>query len=431
VQDTWTINRLTLNLGGRWDTFNASIPAQASPASNWIQARNFAEISDVPNWSDWSVRLAGAYDLFGTGKTAIKANASKYIAAAASGYTQNFNPMSYSTQVRAWVDFDRNKSILDSNGNIQFNEVIGGTSNFGGVTSRPDPDLERGYNWEYSTSLQHELMERVSVNVGYYRRQFYNLDVIDNQFLAPSDWSPFGITTPTDQRLPLSGQPIEMFTLNSTAVGRPTDNLRTFSTINRTIYNGFELSGNLRREKLLLFGGINTERRAQTDCDGSTAAASTARDNPNGLRFCDSIPPFRTTFKMSAAYQLPWEFQLSGTFMAIPGPDVDANYTVTAAIAGRPIIGSTAGATTISVNLIEPNTVFLDYQNRLDLRLARSFRFDRYRIQGFADIFNVLNAGTVVRVSETYGSNPATNQWLTPLGIMEARYLRFGLQMSF
>jgi hypothetical protein len=182
-----------------------------------------------------------------------------------------------------------------------------------------------------------------------------------------------------------------------------------------------------------LFGGVNTERRAQTECDGNTTTTfnGSGRDNPNALRFCDSIPPFRTTFKMSGAYQLPWEFQVSGTFMAIPGPDVDANYDVTAGIAGRPIIGSTANANTIRVNLIEPNTVFLDYQNRLDLRFARSFRVDRYRIQGFADIFNVLNAGTVVRVNETYGSNPATNQWNTPTAILEARYVRFGLQMSF
>ena len=134
---------------------------------------------------------------------------------------------------------------------------------------------------------------------------------------------------------------------------------------------------------------------------------------------------------MSFAYQLPWDFQASGTFMAIPGPRVDANYTVTPAIAGRPIVGTTAGGTTISVNLVEANTMFLDYQKKVDLRLARNFRFDRYRLQGFADIFNVLNAGTVVRVNETYGANPATNAWLTPLGIMEGRYLRFGLQMSF
>ena len=120
---------------------------------------------------------------------------------------------------------------------------------------------------------------------------------------------------------------------------------------------------------------------------------------------------------MSAAYQLPWEFQLSGSFLAQPGPSVAANYTVTAALAGRPIVGTTAGATTIAVNLIEPNTVFLDYQKKLDLRLGRTFRFgSRNRIQGFADVFNVLNAGTVVRINETFGANPATNAWRTTHG---------------
>lgn len=423
IQDTWTINRFTLNVGGRYDWFEAIVPAQSAPAGNWIQARNFPEIPNVPKWNDWSIRLAGAYDVFGNGKTAIKVNASKYIAAAAAGFAQTFNPMNYSTQTRAWIDFDGNKSILDAAGNIQFNEVIGGTTNFGQITSRPDPELKRGYNWEYATTVQHQLLDRVSVTAGYYRRNFYNLDVTDNLNLAVTDWSPFSINTPTDPRLPLSGQVITMNTLNTTKVGVATDNLRTYSADNSTIYNGFELSANMRREKLLLFGGITTDKRAVITCD--------ERDNPNTARFCDSTPPFRTTYKASAAYQLPWEFQLSGTFLASPGPSVNANYTVTAAIAGRAIVGSTAGATTIAVNLAEPNTVFLDYKKQLDLRLTRTFRFGSRRIQGFADVFNVMNAGTALRVNETYGANPATNQWLTPLTIMDGRYVRFGFQMSF
>lgn len=433
VQDTWTMNRLTLNYGGRLDKFNAIVPAQSAAAGPWIQARNFAEIPNVPNWSDWSVRLAGAYDLFGNGKTAIKANASKYIAAAAAGYAANFNGMTYSTQTRAWIDIDGNKSILDAAGNIQTSEVIGGTSNFGQITSRPDPNLERGYNWEYSASVQHELMPRVSVTAGYYRRNFYNIEVLDNQNLSLDDWTTFSIVTPTDSRLPDSAAPITMYTLNPAKNGVATDNLRTYSSLNSIIYNGFEVSGNLRRDKLLLFGGITTDRRSSIDCDGNTTTTGNGspRDNPNAQRFCDSTPPFRTTFKMSAAYQLPYDFQLSGTFLATPGPSVSANYAVNAQIAGRPIIGSTSNATTITVNLIEPNTVFLDYKNQLDVRIARGFRFGRTRLQGFADIFNVLNAGTVLRVNETYGANPATNQWLTPTAIMEARYVRFGMQMSF
>jgi hypothetical protein len=372
----------------------------------------------VPNWNDWSVRFAGAYDLFGDGKTALKANASKYLASQAAGYAANFNGMTYSTQTRLWLDFDGNRSILDSAGNIQRNEVLGGTSNFGGVTNRPDPDLARGYNWEYGVSVQHQLLSRLSVTAGYHRRQFYNLDVTDNLNLSPDEWNQFVITAPNDPRLETAGQPITMYSLNANKVGTPTDNLRTYSNVNTSTYNGVEVSANARFSRALFFGGITTDRRATTSCD--------ERDNPNGLRFCDSIAPFRTTFKLSGAYQLPYEIQLSGTFLAVPGASVDANYPVTSAIAGRPIVGSTPGATTITVDLIEPNTEFLDYRKTFDLRLARTFRFDRYRMQPFADFFNVLNLGTVTRVNETYGSS-----WLTPQAIQDGRYIRFGIQMNF
>jgi len=424
IQDTWTINKLTLNLGGRYDHFNALVPAQSAAAGPWIQARDFAAIENVPNWNDWSVRAAAAYDVFGNGKTAVKANASKYVASAAAGYAANFNGMTYSTQTRAWIDLDGNRSLFDTAGNLQFGEVFGGTSNFGQITSRPDPGLKRGYNWEYNASVQHQLVDRLSVTAGFHRRQFYNLDVTDNTNLAVTDWTPFTITAPNDPRLPDAGAVITMHTLNQAKVGVATDNLRTFSDINQAVYNGFEVSANARFSKLLLFGGITTDRRASTTCD--------ERDSPNTARFCDAVPPFRTTIKMSAAYQLPWAFQLSGSFLSQPGPGVAANYTVTAAQAGRAIIGSTAGATTIAVNLVEPNTVFLDTRNQLDLRLGRTFRFGgRTRIQGFADVFNVLNAGTVTRVNETFGANPATNAWLQPTAIMDARYVRFGVQMSF
>jgi hypothetical protein len=423
IQDQWTIDRLTLNIGGRFDHFNAEVPAQSAPAGEWIQARDFPAIENVPNWNDWSVRFAGAYDLFGNGKTALKANASKYLASQAAGYAANFNGMTYSTQTRLWIDFDGNRSILDGAGNIQRNEVLGGTSNFGGVTNRPDPDLARGYNWEYGVSIQHQLLSRLSVTAGYHRRQFYNLDVTDNLNLSPDEWNSFGITTPNDPRLPTAGQPITMYSLNANKVGTPTDNLRTYSSVNTSTYNGVEISANARFSRALFFGGVTTERRATTSCD--------ERDNPNGLRFCDSVSPFRTTLKLSGAYQLPYEFQLSGTFMAVPGSSVNANYTVTAAIAGRTIFGSTAGGTTIGVNLIEPNTVFLDYRKTFDLRLARNFRFNSYRIQPFADFFNVLNLGTVTRVNETFGSNPATNAWMNPQAIQDGRYVRFGIQMNF
>ena len=194
--------------------------------------------------------------------------------------------------------------------------MIGGTSNFGQITNRPDPDLLRGYNWEYNAIGPAPAdRPRVSMTAGFYRRQFYNLDVTDNLNLGVdgldhvrhhhADRSAAADVRRADHDV----QP-----QRRTRWASPTDNLRTFSDINRTIYNGFEVSANARFSKALLFGGITTERRA-TECDDSTLRRrATTR---TASRFCDAIPPFRTTVKLSGAYQLPYDFQLSGTFLAI------------------------------------------------------------------------------------------------------------------
>jgi hypothetical protein len=338
--------------------------------------------------------------------------------------------MSGVTQTVSWTDISRNGTIYDAAGNIETNEVGPRTANYGQVTTRPDPALARGYNWEYSAVLQHELMPRLSVSAGYYHRDFYNIQVYDNQNVSLSDWSSaFSIPTPTDTRLPLSGQPIPLYSLNANKVGVATDTLVTYSTADSTTYNGVEFTANLRRNKFLLFGGVTTDRRINNSCDGDSSA-TTARDTPNSLRFCDGYQPFRTTVKASAAYSFPYDINFSGSFSSIPGPSVSANYTVTSAIAGRPIVGGTSGAASIVVNLIQPGTVFLETQNRLDLRLGKTFRFGQTKIQGFADIFNVFNAGTVLTVNQTYAA-AGVNAWMTPNTITDGRYVRFGMQINF
>ena len=423
AQDSWTLNRITLNLGVRYDHFNAEVPAESSPASTWIQARDFAAIPNVPNWNDWSTRTFASWDLFGDGKTALKFGAGKYLASQAAGYAANFNGMSYSTQTRLWSDLNHDGTVLNSDGSVQFNEVFGGTSNFGQITSRPDPNLARGYNWEYSASIERELVPRLRVTVGYYRRVFKNLDLTDNVNLDPSDWTPFTITVPNDSRLPNAGDTITMYTLNTNKVGVATDNLRTYSTgqygpKRNSVYNGIEASVNARLNKAIFFGSFTTDRSTSTTCDEP--------DNPNNLRFCDSPGAFRTTVKGSVAYNLPYDVQVSGSVHAIPGASISANYTVNAAIAGQPIVGSTSGSTTIAVNLIEPDTMFQAYQTQVDARVAKTFRFGRYRAQGFVDVFNLTNAGAVVRLNTTYGTS-----WLTPQAILQGRYIRFGTQWTF
>jgi hypothetical protein len=267
------------------------------------------------------------------------------------------------------------------------------------------------------------LVPKVSVTGGYYRRKFDNLRVNDNLNLAPSDWNSFAIVAPKDARFPTGGgETITMYSVNDNKLGSATDTLVTFSTSNNNIYNGFEVSTNARFGKGFMFAGWTIERTETLSCD--------VRDNPNSFRFCGNVPPFRSLLKGSAAYTLPFDIQLSGSFSAKPGPSVNANYTVTSAIAGRTIFGSVTRTPTISVNLIEPNTLFLDYQKQLDARLAKNVRWGRFRVQGFVDFFNVLNAGTVTTVNTTYAAT-GTNAWFNPTAILTGRTIRFGTQMDF
>ena len=106
AQDTWTLDRLTLNLGVRFDLLNGYNPAQTRPAGLYTPAISFPEQTNVPNWKDISPRLGAAYDLFGDGRTAIKFQWGRYVIYDTLGLTTRQNGASSiaSTANRAWTD---------------------------------------------------------------------------------------------------------------------------------------------------------------------------------------------------------------------------------------------------------------------------------------------------------------------------------------
>ena len=74
LQDQWRVRRFTLNAGLRLDGVNGYVPAQSSPAGTWAGERSFDEIKGAPDFPlNIAPRLGVSYDLFGTGRTALKA----------------------------------------------------------------------------------------------------------------------------------------------------------------------------------------------------------------------------------------------------------------------------------------------------------------------------------------------------------------------
>jgi hypothetical protein len=76
--------------------------------------------------------------------------------------------------------------------------------------------------------------------------------------------------------------------------------------------------------------------------------------------------------------------------------------------------------------LLGPGQLYGDRLNQLDVRFSKGFRLGRNRIQALLDIFNVLNASTVLAMNNTYG--PA---WQKPVTIMPGRFVKFGMQADF
>ena len=83
------------------------------------------------SFKNWSPRFSAVYDLFGNGRTAVKANVSKYVAIMGNGQADLYNPLGVLTDQRTWRD--TNNDLFP-----QYSEIGPSTiSNFG--TQAPAP----------------------------------------------------------------------------------------------------------------------------------------------------------------------------------------------------------------------------------------------------------------------------------------------------
>jgi hypothetical protein len=485
VQDKWTIGRATINAGVRYDQFIGSTQPETLPAGTFNQAVTYSECSDgknnlnagctgrVTNWKDISPRLGLAYDLFGNGKTAIKASVARYVAGtglAAGGIVDNNNPETTVglTDTRAWNDLDKNGSPFTSNGVIQLNELTNSTAtpSFGKnvpSSTLTDPKVldgwgARGYNWEYTVSGQHQLAPRVAINGGWYRRSFGNQTVtVDNRynFANNSFDGPFCVNAPVDANLPNGGgyQVCGLYDLKPSVVAQ---NLPANSTIHfssdyggeTNIYEGFEVSTTARFAHGAFFNvGINAQKRIFDQCNLvnagivsalTTAATEVAETFPDGSKACHQDLPYRPDLKLLGSYTLPYEVVVSATYQFSRGvqtggaaPSILATWTGAPASATTLGRAYSAGLTTKSINLM---AVGQNYGNQnlsqLDVRASKRIKLDKLRFRLDFDAYNIFNSDWPFTVSSTF-SNTAASNWLKPTNVLQARFFKLGAQFDF
>jgi hypothetical protein len=455
VQDKWTVQRLTLSGGVRFDAFQSYFPEQTLGPAPLVPNRNLTfPRTPMANWKDVVPRLGAAYDVFGNGRTAIKASINKYMTAQGlqGTYGDTANPVNRLANFvnRAWIDGDGDffpdcdlTNVLAQDFRASGGDLCGTVSdtNFGRPTLslNYDPEVLNGwgtrpYQWEFSTSVQHQLRQGLSVDVGYFRRLYGNFGVTDNLNLAATDFSRFSVSIPTDPRLPDGGggSVSGFYDINPDKTALVQNNYFTLaSNFGKQIdhWNGVDLTLNTRLRSVTLQGGISTGRRVTDNCE-------VVRDLPEAALltapYCHQSENFLTDGKLVWSYSVPKvDVQISGLFVSRPGPAISANRVVPNAEV-RPSLGRdlARNAQNVTVNMVHPGTLYGDRRNQLDLRFTKPVRFGRTRLGLNLELYNAFNANPVLTENATY-RNATLSGWRVPTSILQPRFVKVSVQADF
>ncbi len=489
VQDRWLMGRMTLNLGLRYDNFvgdtrESEVLPNRFTFTELADGVKYGECPDgkagrgcfgeVQNWHDISPRAGVAIDLFGNGRTAVKASIARYVAGQNVAVARQVNPVESLTRSdpRPWTnDLDGNGLPFDANGNLQLNELgtSSSTPTFGRnvSTTSYDPEVlngwfKRGYNLEWTVAAQHQLGNRVSVNGGYYRRSFGKQTFTDNLAFDANDYDTMCINAPADPRLPYGNGAsyqvcgVQDLKPSVNAENRPANNLIRFSDDfggETNMYQGFDVNLEARfANGAFLKGGVSATSRTLDFCNLAAAGLDAMRDSttqlttaqgtevyPDGTRACHREYPYRPDVKISGSYTLPFDVVLAGTYQFSrgvqtggAGPSIQANFAIPSASAAALGDRPWNGAASRTVQLIREGLMYGDHNlNQLDLKLAKRFNFDRYRVRFDFDIYNVLNSSWPYTVTSTYSTSPTMSQWLRPTNVLQSRFFKLGAQFSF
>lgn len=440
AQDQWAIERLTLNLGVRFDYFNGYVPAQhvAATPNGWLPERRYDRVDGVPLWTDLSPRIGAAYDLFGDGRTALKVSIGRYVGKSVVEIANANNPIvaSVNSVARSWTDTNGNYipdcNLADRGLNGECGPLQ--NQNFGSpvVTTRYSDDVLRGfgvrpYNWDVGAEVQRQIGSSMSATAGYYRNWYDNFRVTDNLEVAPADYRTYCVTAPADRRLPGGGgyEVCGLHDINADKFGRANNLVRPASDFGKQTqvsdFVTFHVEARLP-SGARFSGGIDTGRTVTDNCF--------VVDSPQQLVNCHVSPPLsaNTQVKLNGSYPLPGDVFVSAVFQNLPGPAYTADYAApVAAIApslGRVLSGN---ARTATVPLLAPQTRFEERTSRLDLRVAKSVRVgQRVRVQANLDLYNALNSSSILALTNAYGA-----RWLVPTLILEPRILQLSAQVNF
>jgi hypothetical protein len=443
VQDTYTRNRLTINLGFRVDRQDDEAVAAQIPANSvfpqLMPAIDFPGIDAGVVWTDFSPRVGATYDLTGDGRTIFSGSFATYYGQMAPGQLSNVPAATGAVFVRyPWTD-------TNGDGFVQANEVntIGAPlarsaaydpANPGNFLSAGtvDPNVQNDRTREFIVGFDRQLGNVMAVGASYIWRKYDRFFWNDRINWGSENYRP---VTSTATGCP-AGARCETYTYYEPASPLPAPFVYTNVPDRWREFDGFELTFQKRMANRWSMNGSYAFNNAYDVWDSARSYEDpTCGSSPIGAAFSC---PGRHIYAPEAGgsgidnvfINAKWLVKLSGTYL-LP---MDIN--IAAAYNGRqgypfpqalrtPNRANTGGQA--DVILDEFGSIRQPNFHNLDLRIDKRFQLGRATVRPSLDIFNITNNSTILarrRLQAASNANEIS-------GIVAPRVARFGVSVQW
>jgi hypothetical protein len=429
--DTWTIDRLTLTLGLRYDHYKSHVPAQTQLANTFggisVAAREFPAQTFF-NWDSVVPRAGLTYDLTGDGRTVVKLNYGYFRHNPGPGMAATGNPnQAGKTITYNWTDSNNNR-LFDTG--EQVGAAVQDLTGPGGVSV--DPEIKQPYTHELSTFFERQLTDVFGVRAGYVYKSNDDLWMQYQPFRGPDAYTATytGADIGPDGRPGTSDDSVHTFrAIPSAALGSVASVVMTVPAYGR--FHTLELSGSKRLSNRWSggagFGYTWSEEHGSFMANNTVSSTSGNAGPTTGYPQTGNDPGVHEYtgwgFKAYGTYEGPYGIRFSPVFRHQAGPQYGRTIAVPAPPAGSGLFTSTAGAV-----LVEPlNSRRMENINVLDVRAEKTFNLvARLRVRTFADFFNITNSNAPETISIQTGT-----AFDRPTAILAPRTMRLGARLEW
>jgi hypothetical protein len=437
VQDTFTKQRLTVNIGFRYDIQDDAQLAALVPANphfpTIMPSIDFQGADAGVIWKDFSPRVGSTYDLTGNGRNVFSASYATYYGQMSPGQLSSQLAATGAVFVRyPWTDTNGDSFVQPGEVNTAVPFLDKSTAydpaNPASTTSptRVDPDVKNDRTREFIVGFDRQINSQMAIGGSYVWRKYDRFLWNDRDGLTSADYRQVNFQTATCP----AGARCEAVTYfePTTLIPSPNaytnipDRFRDFKGVELTFEKrmahrwsaNFSYAYNDAVEHFESANAYEDPTCVVALCPGSFQYAPEAAGSGIGNVFQNA----KWALKASTRVMLPWDVNVAFSYLGRQGfPFPQSIQTPDRA----------NGAGQVQVLLDPLGDSRLGNLHTVDFRVDRLVRFGTVSLVPAFDVFNLTNSNTVQAINR----NQAASNANTVSGILAPRVVRVGINVRW